>query len=70
MDQFASLEWEKGEGKKEKEQSTIVDRPSSIPPIVLDLSPTLHSPLFTLHSPVGSFLFSYVVGACFWELVC
>ena len=27
------------------------------------MSPTLHSPLFTLHSPVGSFLFSYSVGA-------
>ena len=36
---------------------------SLVPPIVLDLSPPLHSPLFTLHSPIGSFLFSYLVGA-------
>ena len=37
--------------------------PSSVPPIVLDLSPALHSPLFTLHSPVGGFLFSYAVAS-------
>jgi len=32
-------------------------------PIILDLSPARHSPLFTLHSPLGSFLFSYLAGA-------
>ena len=90
MDQFASLEWEKGEGGKERgrandecrivndELSTNVsagdvhhsssidqhsDAPSVGPAIVLDVSPTLQAPLFTLHSPVGSFLFSYTMAA-------
>jgi hypothetical protein len=30
------------------------------PPIILDLSPVRRAPLFTLHSPVGGFLFSYL----------
>ena len=33
------------------------------PPIILDLSPALRSPLLSLHSPVGGFLFSYLGGA-------
>jgi hypothetical protein len=40
--------------------------PSSAPvssPIVLDLSPAFHVPPLSLHSPVGNFVFSYVVGA-------
>jgi probable HAF family extracellular repeat protein len=33
------------------------------PPVVVDVSPVLHSPRFTLHSPVGGFLFSYTMSA-------
>ena len=36
---------------------------SSIPPIVLDLSSPAPSPLFSLHSPVGSFVFSWTTAA-------
>jgi hypothetical protein len=36
---------------------------SSVPPVVLDLSPAFHSPLFTLHFPVGGFLFSYATAS-------
>ncbi len=44
-------------------QFAISDWPSAIPPIIVDLSPAPHVPLFTLHSPVGSFLFSYTMAA-------
>ena len=40
----------------EDQQSAIDNQQSTIPPIILDLSPTLHS-------PVGGFLFSYALGA-------
>jgi hypothetical protein len=33
------------------------------PPIVVDVSPVRQAPLFTLQSPVGSFVFSYLAGA-------
>ena len=39
------------------------DQRSVAPPIILDLSPPLHSPVFTLHSSVGGFLFSYATSA-------
>ena len=67
MDQFASLEWEKGggEGSGVRDQGEQVasgqwlvasDPPSTIPPIIVDSSPTFHS-------PVGSFLFSHLAAA-------
>ena len=37
--------------------------PSAIAPVVLESSPVLYRSLFTLQSPVGSFLFSYSVAA-------
>ena len=30
-----------------------------IPPIIIDCSPTIHYPLFTIHSSLGGWLFSY-----------
>ena len=45
------------------DQQSAISNQQSIAPIILDLSPPLHSPLLTLHSPLGSFLFSYVAGA-------
>jgi hypothetical protein len=42
---------------------THADEATIVPPIVLDLSPALPSPLFTLHSPVGGFMFSYMMAA-------
>ena len=42
---------------------------SSIPPIILNLSPNLHSPLFTLRSPVGGLLFSYSMASLSLALV-
>ena len=45
-----------------KLQSTIDNQQSAAPPIILDLSPTHHASLFSLHSTVGGFLFSYVAG--------
>ena len=47
----------------ENQRSIINNQQSSSPPIILDLSPAPYSPLFTLHSPVGAFLFSYLMGA-------
>ena len=44
-------------------QSTIINQQSTIAPIILDLSPAFHSPLFALHSPVGGFVFSYLTAA-------
>jgi hypothetical protein len=35
----------------------------SAPPIILDLSPTSHSPLLALHSSAAGFVFSYAVSA-------
>ncbi len=32
---------------------------SAIPPIIIDSSPTIHYPLFTIHSQLGGWLFSY-----------
>ena len=47
--------------------STFIIHPSDASPyalpVIVDVSPTLQSPLFTLHSPIGNFLFSYLVGA-------
>ena len=47
----------------DNQQSGINDQQSFVPPIILDLSPAPHSPFFTLHSPVGAFFFSYLMGA-------
>ena len=47
-----------GKSTINNQQSTIIN-----PSHHLDLSPTLHSPLFTLHSSVGGFLFSYTMAA-------
>ena len=44
-------------------QSAIDNPQFCVPPIILDVSPAEHPPLFTLHSPVGAFLFSYLIGA-------
>ena len=49
-------------------QSTIHNPQLLSPPIILDLSPAPHSPPFTLHSPVGSFLFSYTMASLFLGL--
>ena len=63
-DRRESGRWAAG-GQSEIAPSPVAfpSQPSSIPPIVLDLSPSLHSPLFTLQSPLGSFLFSYTAAA-------
>ena len=44
-------------------QPEIPNPSRHVPPIILDLSPTFRSPLMSLHSPVGGFVFSYLVGA-------
>ena len=44
--------------------SDSADNPqSAIAPIIIEASPTLHPSFFTLHSPLGGFLFSYTVAA-------
>ena len=40
-----------------------IPNPSFIPPIIVDLPPAAHAPLFSLQSPVGNFLFSYSAAA-------
>jgi hypothetical protein len=45
------------------------NQPSFVPPIILDQSPARHSPLFTLQSSVGGFLFSYTMAALILGLV-
>jgi hypothetical protein len=37
--------------------------PVPMPPIILDSAPAAHSPLFSLRSPIGGFLFSYGMSA-------
>ena len=44
-------------------QSLMPDPSPLIPPIILDLSPAPHASLFSLQSPLGSFLFSYTTSA-------
>jgi hypothetical protein len=52
------------QGSELQDPKSQIQNPSPvIPPIILDGSPGLHSPLFALHSPVGGFLFSYTMSA-------
>ena len=74
MDLHGRLQWrfrggpqggaDKAERAAEGEEARLADdQPSAVVPIILDLSPPQHSPLFTLRSTVGGFLFSYAVSA-------
>ena len=47
----------------DNQPSTINGQPSTIAPIIIEASPTLRPSFFTLHSPLGGFLFSYTVAA-------
>ncbi len=42
-------------------QPETPDSEALIPPIIIDTSPTIHYPLFTIHSSLGGWLFSYGV---------
>ena len=76
VDVHCLLHWQHGQTESEQraegggqrsetadQQSTSDNQQSFVPPIILDLSPGPRSPLFTLHSSVGGFLFSYTAAA-------